>query len=77
MSRRIALRSAGTPERPRTWHSIWKLRFTPEDGGTRVELTHAGWEALGEEAQSVRDSYDRGWVKVFEQCYREYVNALA
>jgi uncharacterized protein YndB with AHSA1/START domain len=54
-----------------------ELRFTAEDGGTRVELTHSGWEALGEAAQSVRDSYDRGWVKVFEQCYGEYTNALA
>ena len=54
-----------------------ELRFTAENGGTRVELTHAGWEALGGESQSVRDSYDRGWVKVFEQCYGEYVNALA
>jgi len=54
-----------------------ELRFTAENGGTRVELTHSGWEALGDEAQSVRDSYDRGWVKVFEQCYGEYVNGLA
>jgi uncharacterized protein YndB with AHSA1/START domain len=54
-----------------------ELRFTAENEGTRVELMHSGWEALGEAAQSVRDSYDRGWVKVFEQCYGEYTNALA
>ena len=37
-----------------------ELRFTAEDGGTRVELTHSGWEALGEEAQSVREFLRQG-----------------
>jgi uncharacterized protein YndB with AHSA1/START domain len=54
---------------------LLELRFSAEGDGTRVELTHSGWEALGEAAQSTRDSYDKGWVMVFEQCYGEYANS--
>jgi uncharacterized protein YndB with AHSA1/START domain len=54
-----------------------ELRFTSEGGGTRVELSHSGWEALGDAAQSTRDSYDKGWVAVFEQCYGGYANSLS
>jgi uncharacterized protein YndB with AHSA1/START domain len=38
-----------------------EIRFTAEDRGTRVELTHSGWEKLGDAAASLRERYDRGW----------------
>jgi uncharacterized protein YndB with AHSA1/START domain len=54
-----------------------ELRFAAEGTGTRVELTHSGWEALGEAAQSTRDAYNGGWVIVFEQCFGNYANTLS
>ncbi|HEX3411087.1 MAG TPA: SRPBCC domain-containing protein [Stellaceae bacterium] len=54
-----------------------EIRFTAEDGGTRVELTHSGWEKLGDAAASQRERYDRGWGTVFERHFVEYVNSAA
>ena len=53
-----------------------EIRFTPEGRGTRVELTHSGWEKLGEAAASLRQRYDRGWATIFERHFVEYVNGL-
>ncbi len=50
------------------------VTFTPTAGGTRVELIHSGWEKLGDAAATRRDSYDKGWVRVFEQCFADYAN---
>ena len=41
-----------------------EVSFAPDGDGTRVELTHTGWEALGEGAQEARHSYDEGWLLV-------------
>lgn len=49
-----------------------ELRFTPEGDGTRVELEHRSWEALGERAEAVRGSYDTGWGVVLGK----YVDAV-
>jgi uncharacterized protein YndB with AHSA1/START domain len=54
-----------------------ELRFTPEGQGTRVELTHSGWEKLGPAAATLRERYDRGWATLIERCYAEYVNAAS
>jgi uncharacterized protein YndB with AHSA1/START domain len=51
-----------------------EVTFTPASGGTRVELVHSGWEKLGDAAAARRDNYDKGWVRVFEQCYADYAN---
>jgi uncharacterized protein YndB with AHSA1/START domain len=51
-----------------------EIRFTLEGPGTRVELTHSGWEKLGEAAASLRQRYDRGWATVFERHFVEYAN---
>jgi uncharacterized protein YndB with AHSA1/START domain len=51
-----------------------EIRFTPEGSGTRVELTHSGWEKLGEAAANLRQRYDRGWATVFERHFAEYAN---
>jgi uncharacterized protein YndB with AHSA1/START domain len=53
-----------------------EIRFTA-DSGTRVELTHSGWEKLGDAAASQRERYDRGWGTVFERHFVEYANAAA
>jgi hypothetical protein len=44
-----------------------EVAFLPDGDGTRVELTHTGWEALGERAEQARRSYDQGWVPVLER----------
>ena len=38
-----------------------EVSFLPDGAGTRVELEHRGWEAIAEEAESKRSSYDTGW----------------
>ena len=38
-----------------------EVRFTPQDGGTRVDLEHRGWENVAEEPVEKRHSYDTGW----------------
>lgn len=48
------------------------MRFLPEDGGTRVELEHRGWERLAESGAEKRANYDTGWDFVLG----EYVSRL-
>jgi len=38
-----------------------EVRFLSEDGRTRVELEHRGWENVAREAPAKRDDYDTGW----------------
>jgi len=52
-----------------------EISFTAEGGGTRVELTHSGWEKLGEAAAALRDRYDSGWGTLIERCFAPYANA--
>lgn len=44
----------------------WTATFSPEDGGTRVDLVHVGFAALGADAERTRASYggDDGWTAV-------------
>jgi uncharacterized protein YndB with AHSA1/START domain len=47
-----------------------EVRFTEAGGGmTLVELTHSGWEKLGEQAKTTRDNYNRGWEFVLGECF--------
>jgi uncharacterized protein YndB with AHSA1/START domain len=41
-----------------------EVRFLADGDGTRVELEHRGWQALGSEAPRVREQYDGGWAVV-------------
>jgi uncharacterized protein YndB with AHSA1/START domain len=52
------------------------VRFMPEASGTRVELTHSGWEKLRDHAAAarLRERYDRGWATIVERCYADYAN---
>lgn len=38
-----------------------EVLFETEGEGTRVELIHRGWEALGERAKETREGYVSGW----------------
>jgi uncharacterized protein YndB with AHSA1/START domain len=37
------------------------ITFTPSGTGTAVTITHAGWEALGANATTLRDRNRQGW----------------
>lgn len=47
-------------------HTQVEVRFESTSGGTRVALTHTGWERLGADAVPIRNSYDEGWVPVLD-----------
>ncbi len=51
------------------------ISFTPEGSGTRVELTHSGWEKLGDGGLTQRENYNRGWATLIERCFAEYASA--
>jgi hypothetical protein len=38
-----------------------EIRFAPVDDGTRVEIEHAGWERLGDAAETWRGRNHAGW----------------
>ncbi len=42
------------------------VAFLPAGRGTKVVLTHSGWEVLGHRGEEMRKNYDSGWVYVFE-----------
>ncbi len=64
-----------------TWHpgrepesAQWvDVVFTPAGTGTRVTLTHGGWEALGEIAPILRREYFAGWQDVLGTDYAGFV----
>jgi uncharacterized protein YndB with AHSA1/START domain len=49
-----------------TWHpgrsggpqSVVSVEFRADEDGTRVELTHSGWEAFGDRAAQARAAYE-------------------
>ena len=41
-----------------------EVTFTEENGKTRVDLEHRGWELLGEHAAEARQGYNQGWQTV-------------
>lgn len=41
-----------------------EVRFEPQGPGTRLTLTHTGWERLGKEARKARRGYPIGWAYV-------------
>jgi uncharacterized protein YndB with AHSA1/START domain len=63
-----------------TWHldrdpatAQWvEVSFASHPGGTRVTLTHGGWERLGENGAQMRENYAGGWKVVFEERYGGY-----
>jgi len=53
----------------------WTATFTPEGGGTRVDLVHGGWESHGDRAAEVRSGYggDEGWRTVL-RCLQRFLD---
>jgi len=51
------------------------VEFTPRGDGSRVTLTHGGWEALGEIAPILRREYATGWRNVFGTVYAGFASA--
>ncbi|MGH8250620.1 MAG: SRPBCC domain-containing protein [Steroidobacteraceae bacterium] len=49
--------------------------FAPAAGGSRVTLTHGGWEALGEVGPLLRQEYVAGWRRVFGVVYAQFASA--
>jgi uncharacterized protein YndB with AHSA1/START domain len=55
-----------------TWHpgsgpelaSRVEVRFNEVAGGTRLDLTHTGWEVFGRNAERMRRLYHMGWLYV-------------
>jgi uncharacterized protein YndB with AHSA1/START domain len=46
--------------------------FAPAGGGSRVTLTHGGWEALGEIGPLLRQGYVSGWQDVLGVVYAAF-----
>ena len=56
--RAVGMRWRVTPGSPVT---DLRVTFISDGDGTRVELTHAGWEAYGDRAGDSLGSYSDGW----------------
>ena len=48
-------------DRPRTEIEV---TFVDEDGKTRVDLEHRGWDRLGDQAAEAKEGYSQGWQAV-------------
>lgn len=46
-----------------------EITFAADGAGTRVVLTHSGWQVHGGDAGALRGNYDKGWVAVFEESF--------
>ena len=46
-----------------------EVTFAPSDEGTLVQLTHTGWEQLGEKGAELRAGYTTGWAFVMGECF--------
>jgi uncharacterized protein YndB with AHSA1/START domain len=44
-----------------------EIRFTPDGGGTKVELEHRRLERLGDAAETMRAAFQRGWGSLLEE----------
>ena len=40
-----------------------EVRFSPENGGTRLDLEHSGWEQSAK-TREFHGNYDSGWVRI-------------
>jgi uncharacterized protein YndB with AHSA1/START domain len=47
------------------WTTV-EVEFLGDEDGTKVVLTHHGWERLCERAAEARDSYSHGWLSVLK-----------
>ena len=52
------------------------VRFDAEADGTRLRLTHSGFDVLGEKGEQNRKGYDGGWNGVLEDAFLGHCKAL-
>ncbi|MEM8555634.1 MAG: SRPBCC domain-containing protein [Pseudomonadota bacterium] len=57
-------------------HTDLTIVFTPMEGGTRVDLTHGGFDRLSADATETATSYLGGWDHVLGSCYAQACGAL-
>jgi uncharacterized protein YndB with AHSA1/START domain len=55
------LRFSFYPGRAPSTAQAVEVVFQPKAGGTRVTLTHSGWEKAGDRGEKLRAGYDTGW----------------
>lgn len=66
-----------TMGRPKAQTTDVTVRFAQiTDRSCRVTLTHENWERMGDEAQSLRNGYNNGWVGVFEKGFGDYAGLV-
>mgnify|MGYP001797008572 CR=1 FL=1 len=53
------------------------VRFTQTEAGTRVALSHSGFEALGDAAVAQHKGYTSGWDPVLFDCFAGCCEAVA
>ena len=53
------------------------VHFTQTEAGTRVDLTHSGFDVLGAAADTTCAGYTTGWDHVFGRCYRGACDKVA
>ena len=57
--------------------TIIDVRFNQSDQGTRVDLTHSGFDVLAGEADAVSAGYDTGWDLVLGECFGKAASKAA
>jgi len=62
------------PGRPPTTAQMLSLTFLGTSGGTRIDLEHSGWDALGNRAKETRAPYVTGWDEVLGRCFADCAN---
>jgi uncharacterized protein YndB with AHSA1/START domain len=63
----VLVRFTWHPGQPENEAQQVEVRFAAEAEGTRLELTHSGWEALGKRAALARRGYNIGWIPVLDR----------
>ena len=63
--------------RPEAEATQIEVKFQPTAKGTRITLTHGGWDVLGPNADRIRDSYQGGWDHVLVACFGSAADAAA
>jgi uncharacterized protein YndB with AHSA1/START domain len=66
-----------------TWHpgarddrdQVVDVEFLVEAYGTRVTLTHSGWDRAGAEACASQAHYTAQWSSLLQLCFAEFVSA--
>lgn len=54
-----------------------EVRFAPlGEDASRITLTHSNWERYGDEAETMRGAFARGWEAVFVDCFGAFAGVI-